>query len=210
MADMTPDSSEKVELPSGRRQTPSVRAVQAVKNLAGNGGNKAKALRDAGYSETIQNTPERVFNSPTVRALLEKNGMGAKRASKAIASTLKADYKHVETIPDYDDEVEGSLTDAQLIALYKQHDIIVGNIRHEVDRYKEGKRNWREERKRVITMFLPSHKNRMVAAELLTKIIGELEGDKVPSDTHNYFFGLDFLRKARERNEPTPVESTPA
>lgn len=49
-----------------QNRQPSLRAIQAVKNMVGNGGNKTQAMRDAGYAEATINTPGKVFGSATV------------------------------------------------------------------------------------------------------------------------------------------------
>jgi hypothetical protein len=48
------------------KRRPSPRAAKAVSNMVGNGGNKTKALIDAGYSPNTANTPGKVFDSPVV------------------------------------------------------------------------------------------------------------------------------------------------
>jgi hypothetical protein len=55
----------------GEARPPSLRAQKAVSLMVGNGGNKAKALIDAGYSPATANTPSKVFKRSTVKALVD-------------------------------------------------------------------------------------------------------------------------------------------
>jgi len=85
-----------VELPSGRMQTPSERAVKAVKILLEKGGNKGDALREAGFSEGIATQPSRVFGSPTVRALMKEMGVGEGDALATVKRNLGAKSERVQ------------------------------------------------------------------------------------------------------------------
>jgi len=51
----------------------SIRAKKALTNLVVNGGNKAQALRDAGYSEAVVNTPSKVFESVELKPEVDKS-----------------------------------------------------------------------------------------------------------------------------------------
>jgi hypothetical protein len=51
----------------------SIRAKKALTNLVVNGGNKAKALRDAGYSEAVVNTPSKVFDSVELKPEVDRS-----------------------------------------------------------------------------------------------------------------------------------------
>lgn len=54
----------------GKKPT-SIRALKAIDNLVANGGNKAKAIKDAGFSEKTARTPSKVFGSLSVKELIE-------------------------------------------------------------------------------------------------------------------------------------------
>jgi hypothetical protein len=47
----------------------SIRAKKALTNLIGNGGNKAQALRDAGYSAAIVDNPKKIIESKGFKEL---------------------------------------------------------------------------------------------------------------------------------------------
>lgn len=81
---------EPVELPTGRMQTPSQRAIRAVEIYAENGGNKGDALREAGYSEEVATNPHKVFGTPTVQAIMAKIGLGESHAITAIKRAVDA------------------------------------------------------------------------------------------------------------------------
>lgn len=81
---------EPVELESGRKQTPSARAVKAVEILLEKGGNKGDALREAGFSEGIATQPNRVFGSPTIRAFMKEIGVSEGDA----LATVKRNLEH--------------------------------------------------------------------------------------------------------------------
>ncbi len=49
----------------------SPRMKKAIDNMVVNGGNKAKALRDAGYSEAIARNPQKITTGPAWQELVE-------------------------------------------------------------------------------------------------------------------------------------------
>lgn len=54
-----------------QNRKPSLRQQKAVANLVENGGNKRKALKDAGYSKAVQDNPEKVFGSDAVQTVMD-------------------------------------------------------------------------------------------------------------------------------------------
>lgn len=54
-----------------QKRQPSVRMLQAAKNAAENGGQLGKAFRDAGYSETIAETPSKITKGSTWQELMD-------------------------------------------------------------------------------------------------------------------------------------------
>ncbi len=96
---------ESVVLPSGRRQTPSTRQLLALQNLSENGGNKGKALLDAGYSKSVAKTPSRVFGLPTVAAFLDADGL-TKELAIGLRDLLNMYKSERMTFPPDDPSVE--------------------------------------------------------------------------------------------------------
>lgn len=66
----------------------------AVKEMAVNGGNAAKAMRKAGYSESMAKNPHKMTHSKPVRTelerLLKQQGITLKKALKPIGEALQA------------------------------------------------------------------------------------------------------------------------
>ncbi len=54
------------------KRKPSIRAKRALVNLVANGGNKAKAIRDAGFADITAKTPEKVFGSVALKPEVDK------------------------------------------------------------------------------------------------------------------------------------------
>ena len=139
-----------VELPSGRMQTPSARAIRAVEIFAENGGNKAMALREAGFSEVTAENPIRVFGSPTIQAVMREVGVGELDALKAIKRNVKKrmvghlvfplheperasehETLQEETGADMSERIRGeSMTDADIRAMFAETNIVVSRIVH--------------------------------------------------------------------------------
>lgn len=59
--------AEQNEVIVKKKRKPSLRATKAISNLVENGGNKTKAMIDAGYSPETANTPSKVFDSVKVK-----------------------------------------------------------------------------------------------------------------------------------------------
>ncbi len=55
-----------------KNQAASLRALKAVNILAVNGGNKRQALRDAGYSEAVAKNPRKVFESKSIKPIINR------------------------------------------------------------------------------------------------------------------------------------------
>lgn len=76
-----------------KNRTLTKKQQKAFDNLVVSGGNRGdqkKALRDAGYSESIAKTPSKVFGSPTFSQLLEKAGVSDKKVAGKYASLLNS------------------------------------------------------------------------------------------------------------------------
>lgn len=64
------DEATKKQAATGKRK-PTMRQLLAIKNVVGNGGNKAEALRDAKYSPSVVDNPSKVFDSPAVIPIMD-------------------------------------------------------------------------------------------------------------------------------------------
>lgn len=82
--------------------------IAAAKHLVENGGNKADALRAAGYSEAVVHTPSKVFDSPAVRAILEENGISEVAVAKVLQRKLKSRRLDHMVFPLYNEDIDGS------------------------------------------------------------------------------------------------------
>ncbi|HEV7702217.1 MAG TPA: hypothetical protein VGO63_02115 [Candidatus Paceibacterota bacterium] len=76
-----------------KARKPTSKQLKAFQNLVENGGNKGKAIRDAGYSEAVAKTPEKVFGSLALHGLLEFEG---KNAERELVKTLHALQENIE------------------------------------------------------------------------------------------------------------------
>ena len=85
-------------------KTPSERQKLAVMLLVENGGNKGKAIRDAGYSEAMAKTPDKVFGSEGVQALMESIGVTPQSVMKVIARHTNARKPVHMVFPTYNPE----------------------------------------------------------------------------------------------------------
>ena len=188
---------------------PTVRQVRAVENLVENGGkNKGEAIREAGYSEAIVKNPDRVFGSPTVKAVLEKLGVpDESEAVIAIKRNLKAKYpvnfvfppfnSQIAEADDEDAEPEGDepvnegqkfgeqMTDDQIRAYLREGGIIVSKVVH-------------GERSRRFYGYADNPKAQLSAADMLLKVLGAYAPDKVIGK-HTMSVGVMSMRELREK-----------
>lgn len=70
--------------------------IKAIKNVVDNGGNKQKALLDAGYSEAVAKTPSKVFGSKVVENYLEENGITKEKVSEKLAHLLESENERIQ------------------------------------------------------------------------------------------------------------------
>lgn len=63
---------------------------RVAKNLIDNGGNKAQALRDAGYSSAIASNPSKVLGTKGFIQAMEQSGLDIATLNSYLASDLKA------------------------------------------------------------------------------------------------------------------------
>lgn len=189
---------------------PTVRQVRAVENLVENGGtNKGQAIREAGYSEAIVKNPDRVFGSPTVKAVLEK--LGVPDESEAVATVrrnLKAKYpvnfvfppfnSQIAEADDEDAEPEGDtppknegakfgeqMTDEQIRAYLREGGIIVSKVVH-------------GERSRRFYGYADNPKAQLSAADMLLKVFGAYAPEKIVGK-HTMTVGIMSMRELREK-----------
>lgn len=76
-----------------RKRTPSPRLIRAIDNMVANGGSKAQALRDAGFSEAIAHTPSKVTESQAFKDLADSLGLTDAFLTKALVADIKAKPK---------------------------------------------------------------------------------------------------------------------
>lgn len=66
---------------------------KVIKNLVENGGNKYRAIRDAGYSEAVATTPQKVTESKGFIQAMNEAGLSIETLNTYLASDLKAKPK---------------------------------------------------------------------------------------------------------------------
>ena len=67
-----------------------------MRNMVENGGNKRKALREAGYSESVANNPDKVFSSPAVVEQLNRGGLTQKAIAKRVLRLMDSEDERVQ------------------------------------------------------------------------------------------------------------------
>lgn len=86
---------------SGETRKPTIKQQLAVEKVIENGGNKYKALKEVGYSESVAKTPERVFGSPTVIALMDRLGLDEESLTNKHKELLQAKFLGHMVFPTY-------------------------------------------------------------------------------------------------------------
>lgn len=70
--------------------------IKAIKNVVENGGNKQKALLDAGYSKAVAKTPSKVFGSRVVGHHLEESGITKEKIHEKLSSLLESENERIQ------------------------------------------------------------------------------------------------------------------
>jgi hypothetical protein len=73
----------------GKATMATPRQHKAAENMVANGGSKAQALRDAGYSEAIARNPQKVTDSQSFQALCEELGLTDNLLVNALVEDIK-------------------------------------------------------------------------------------------------------------------------
>ena len=181
---------EEKQLQSNRK--PSSRAVKAVKNLSENIGNpgytKGDALRDAGFSKSVAETPGRVFNSPYLKRALDERGLTERPAVEVVQNTLKARKMERMVFPPYSKETQGDqLTDKDIIILLEGANCVVINIVH-------------RKQARHVYFWANDYKSQLAAANLLFDLMGSKAPRKREAKPLGKKFSLKEMRKWRVDN----------
>ncbi len=80
-------------------QDRSIRARQAIKNVVDNGGNKSKAMRDAGFSDAYSKNPHKFFKNKGYLAILDKAGLTDEFLAKKHQTMASAATPHAHEFP---------------------------------------------------------------------------------------------------------------
>lgn len=175
---------------------PTERHKKAYKKMVENGGNKAMALRGAGYSNAVVNTPQKVTKSKGWQELLEKNLPDKLLASKhkALLKSTRVEHMVFPLGPKGEDDLNLSgakpdkdkgkdeqivaeritLTDEEIIKMLRQVNCKVKRIVH-------------GETARHVYFWSTDNMALKNALELAYKIKGRMkEGEKAPSTLNWY------------------------
>lgn len=203
-----------VELPTGRHQAPSERAVRAVEIYAENGGNKGDALREAGYPESTALRPSKVFASPTVQAMLKEIGVGSSDALKAIKRNMnKRRVEHMvfpvfntqkagereemdeESGGDSSEKIRGEqLTDKQIRDMYTELGIVVKQIVH-------------GETCRHVYYWVDDSKAQLTAADMMLNVEGTYAPKQIVGK-HDHRVGIFSYTELRAKQKREGIRIT--
>ena len=96
---------------SPAKRKPTIKHILAAKNMVENGGNKGKAMIDAGYSPATAKNPSKLTRSEGFQTLMEEMGLSDEvfvtalkeglNATKAIVMGTKSDESFVDVAPDF-------------------------------------------------------------------------------------------------------------
>lgn len=197
-----------VELPSGRMQAPSERAIRAIEIYAENGRSKGDALREAGFAESTAIAPSKVFNSPTVQTLLKQIGVSSSDALKAVKRNMNKRRVEHMVFPVFNtekaaerlegDALEGTdssekirgeqLTDKQIRDMYTELGIVVKMIVH-------------GETCRHVYYWVDDSKAQLTAADMMFNVEGTYAPKKIigKHDHRVGIFDYSQLRKKQQR-----------
>jgi hypothetical protein len=198
---------------------PTYRQEMAIRNLVANGGSKADAIREAGYSEVMARNPQRVFNSPKVQALLDEAEIDIVPVLKNLnRGALKAKKLQHMVFPTYRDKsfsIEGTQEDGVeedediLDALemedgVKKEKYLVERGRAMSDKdicemlEEQGfrvRRIQHGETARHVYFWIPDEKAMGEATEKIINLFGLYAPKKVDTKNEHYVFNLTSLRK---------------
>ena len=154
---------------------------RAAQELVGNGGNVTKAMIAAGYSPATANTPGTLTQSKAWPELLEKfvpDSLLVKKHKEQLEAS-----KHTRLYFDIDDD------DDLIEDVCKRLGVELLYIK--INKDKTGK---------TANVKAPDFFFRDLALDKGYKVKGRYAQDGAPPIQNNIFVGMDFLRKARERN----------
>jgi hypothetical protein len=189
-------------------KTPSERQKLAVMMLVANGGNKAQAIRDAGYSEAMARTPSKVFGSDGVQELMASIGVTPQSVLKVIERHTKArkpvhmvfppynvekaqewQKQQADTLEDLSDKIfKSQMTDDDIRAFIEGNNGVVFRITH-------------GDMARHVYYWHDDSKAQLKAAEMFKDMLGLDAPKKVDLKGQvNHSFSLSKLRQNMEQN----------
>jgi len=191
-----------------KAREPSERQKLALLNVGANGGKKAKAIRDAGYSESMARNPSKVFNSPAIMAMAESIGIKPSTVMQTIKRHMNARKSCHMVFPAYNPEkarkwaeemkeskedntekiYKSQLTDADIADFMEGSNCRIYKIQH-------------SDTARHVYFWADDAKAQLTSAELFVDIFGLKAPKEVAAKIeHEYKFSLSQLRRRIEKD----------
>lgn len=152
---------------------------EAVANYVANGGNKARALRDAGFSQSVVRNPNRIFGDPKVIELIESTGFSP--IDLILKLNKLSNRKKLEKVIF---ARKSNLSDDDIRQMLEEVDYEVVDIEY-------------TQRNRIAWCYVDDDKIQMKASWLLLKLMGLVPVRKtIVSPIEQQPFSLASLRKS--------------
>lgn len=187
---------------------PSIRAVRGVAiYIAGNGGiSKREALTQVGFSESVADSPARVFESKAVLRYLKERGIDESLGIDAVKRNIVARQPGTMSFPLYkekgeDEEDEVLLTEDEIGQLMTNNDIRDFLTKNSCEVY----RIITNKHARIAYFYTNDSKAQLTAADMLFNLIGSYAPKKTEGkfDHRVGVFSMSELRKtlkAKKKN----------
>ncbi len=189
-----------------RNRKPSFRQVQAMKSyLDGNGRkSKAEALREAGYSESVADHPDKVFGGRAVLQLMEELGVTSRIGIEILKRNATAMIPSHFIFPSFRDkntegENEGENFGEQITD--KEIREYLEGAGHRVTKIVHG------DIARHVYCYHNDSKTQLATADTIFKLCGDYAPKKVEGK-HDHKVGIFSMRDLREKMRENGIKVT--